>query len=231
MTKLLYALLGAVIALLPITAQAQSNDPAPGGQTVPRVGLTCLNSSGQAVALFSALGVWQCAGAALPVSGSFAAGAFAAGSLGVGAAVDGWDLTQGAKGDTAYAGSGSASVVAILKGIYAALVAPLPAGTNVLGSVLIGSTGIAGDAAITSGGTAQNLFSAATPTNGYEVCNPDNTEDAWISDSATAAANGQGSYRAATNGGCYTTPPGYKPVGAVSVVAATTGHKLTARRW
>lgn len=41
-------------------------------------------------------------------------GAFAAGG-----ATDGWNLTEGTKADTAYAGSGSASIVAILKGIYA----------------------------------------------------------------------------------------------------------------
>jgi len=65
----------------------------------------------------------------------------AASSVAAGAAVDGWDLTQGAKADSAYAGSGAASVVAVLKGLYAALVAPTPAGSNVIGGVTIADGG------------------------------------------------------------------------------------------
>ena len=56
---------------------------------------------------------WQ---ATQPISG--AASSFA----------DGSDVTQGTKADSAYAGSGSASVIAALKGLYAALVAATPAG-------------------------------------------------------------------------------------------------------
>lgn len=59
------------------------------------------------------------------------------GSGGGGGAVtvaDGADVTQGAKADAAYAGSGSASLVAILKGLYAASTGPIPAGTAVIGS-------------------------------------------------------------------------------------------------
>lgn len=73
-------------------------------------------------------------GAVTAASGAYAAGAFAAG-----AGVDGWDLTEGAKGDTAYAGSGSASVVAILKGLYAASIGSIPAGTAVIGHVIADS--------------------------------------------------------------------------------------------
>lgn len=98
-------------------------------------------------------------------------------------------------------------------------------------TALPGQIGADGSTSITTGGTAQNLFGGTTPTNGFEVCNPDPSEDLWISDSSTAAANGQGSYRVAPAGGTYTTPAGYKPIGAVSVIAATTGHKITARRW
>jgi len=50
---------------------------------------------------------------------------------------DGADVAQGAKADAAYAGSGSASVVAALKGIYASLVAALPAGANIIGKVAV----------------------------------------------------------------------------------------------
>lgn len=88
-----------------------------------------------------------------------------------------------------------------------------------------------GDGTITAGGTAQNLFSGATPPTGWAVYNPDPSEDCWASDSATAAANAQGSIRIAANGGGYETPIRYKPSHAVSIVCATTGHKLTARQW
>jgi len=92
-------------------------------------------------------------------------------------------------------------------------------------------TASGGDTSIGSGGVAQNIFAAATPTHGWAVYNPDATEDLWVSDSTTAAANGQGSIRIAANGGGYETPPGYIGFHAVSVIGATTGHKVTARRW
>lgn len=46
----------------------------------------------------------------------------------------------GTTGDTAYAGSGTASIIALLKGNYAGLVAPTPAGTNIIGKVGIDQT-------------------------------------------------------------------------------------------
>lgn len=102
--------------------------------------------------------------------------------------------------------------------------APLPVvpGTN---------TSTDGSTTITLGGTAQNLFAGTTPTNGFTVINPDPSEDCWLSQSTTAAANATGSIRLPANGGGYETPPTSKPISAVSVVCATTGHKLTAWRW
>jgi hypothetical protein len=94
-----------------------------------------------------------------------------------------------------------------------------------------GSTGSDGSTTVTTGGTAQNLFGGVTPTNGFSVYNPDAVNDLWLSDSTTAAANGQGSIRIVANGGGYETPPGYKPFAAVSIVGAVTGQKITARRW
>lgn len=95
----------------------------------------------------------------------------------------------------------------------------------------ISAPGFDGSTTIVAGGTAQPLFAGVTPPNGFEICNPDPSEDLWVSDSAAAAANGTGSFRVAANGGTYTTPSGYRPIGAVSIVGATTGHKITARRW
>lgn len=88
-----------------------------------------------------------------------------------------------------------------------------------------------GSTTITAGGTAQTLFGGTTPAHGFEVCDPGTTDDLWVSDSTTAAANNTGSFRVALNGGCYVTPPGRSPVGAVSVYGATTGDRITARSW
>ena len=54
------------------------------------------------------------------------------------------------------------------------------------------SRAAAGDVAITTGGTAQTLFSGATPPNGWKVANPDAAEDLWVSDSTTAAVERPG---------------------------------------
>ena len=71
---------------------------------------------------------------------------------------DGSDVTLGAKADAAYAGSGSASVVAALKGVYAALVAPLPAGTNNIGVTQPATS----TAAVLTSGTAYNYTNFST---------------------------------------------------------------------
>lgn len=92
------------------------------------------------------------------------------------------------------------------------------------------STATDGSGTITTGGTAQNVFGATVPTNGWAVYNPDASETMWVSDTATAAPNAAGSIPVFAGSG-YETPPGRKPLGAVSIVAATTGHKFTASRW
>ena len=96
--------------------------------------------------------------------------------------------------------------------------------------VSIGRTASSGDTPIVVGGTAQALFAGATPANGWKVANPDVAEDLWVSDTTTAAPNGQGSYRIPA-GGIVTTEPGEKPGGPVSIYGATTGHIVTARSW
>ena len=96
---------------------------------------------------------------------------------------------------------------------------------------LVGAVASSGDTSIATGGTAQTLFAGVIPTNGFAIYNPDISNDLWISDSTTAAANGQGSIRVVANGGGYETPPGYKPFGPVSIVGAVTAQKITARKW
>lgn len=88
-----------------------------------------------------------------------------------------------------------------------------------------------GSGTITAGGTAQNLFAGATPPHGFLLCNPDAAETLWFSLSTTAAANGQGSLSLAPMGGLFVSPAGMVPFHAISVVAATTGHKFTAVQW
>jgi hypothetical protein len=94
-----------------------------------------------------------------------------------------------------------------------------------------GDSAADGSTSVTTGGTAQTLFGGVTPANGFGVYNPDPSNDLWISDTTTAAINGQGSIRVVANGGGYETPVGYKPAGAVSVIGSATGQKITARRW
>lgn len=96
---------------------------------------------------------------------------------------------------------------------------------------LFHATAADGSGTITTGGTAQNLFSGLTPQNGFAVYNPDATNDLWVSDSTTAAANNTGSIRIPSNGGFYETPVTYGPISTVSLVGAVTGQKFTAKAW
>lgn len=86
-------------------------------------------------------------------------------------------------------------------------------------------------AIILVGGVAQTLFNGAVPEGGFEVCNVDLSEELWLSDSTVATIGGEGCYRLPGGGYIYSTPYGYTPLGPVSVIAATTGHKITARKW
>jgi len=115
-------------------------------------------------------------GAITAAVGSYAAGALSAGAFATGAGVDGWDLTQGAKADAAYGGSGSASVIALLKGVYAALgtlntTAGNPLATqaisNIIGGVGLNATPslVNGNGVVpTQGGTALSATNPAFET-------------------------------------------------------------------
>lgn len=106
----------------------------------------------------------------------------------------------------------------------------------IIGPVNITPTDCSGT--ITSGGTAQNAFSAQTTLHGFTIVNIDTTEPLWISFTTTAAASGAGSYplQAATattfaSPGSFTTPMGFASNHALSVIAATTSHKFTCTFW
>jgi hypothetical protein len=155
------------------------------------------------------------------------------------AAVDGWDLTQGTKADAAWV-SGSGSVVAILKNIAGGVASPIPAGTATIGNVngAPNVTPTACSATVVTGGTAVNAITAQTTLHGFTIANIDTTEVLWMSFTTTAAASGTDSYplppaTATTFAGfgSFTTPPGFGTNHAVSVVAATNGHKFSCTWW
>ena len=118
--------------------------------------------------------------------------------------------------------------------------AALPAGTNTIGNVnsAVNVTATDCSGSISSGGTAQNAFSAQSALHGFTVVNIDTTEPMWISFTTTAAASGSGSYplQAATattfaSPGSFTSPTGFGLNHAVSVIAATTSHKFSCTWW
>jgi hypothetical protein len=102
--------------------------------------------------------------------------------------------------------------------------APIPV-MNTAGGVAVDGSG-----SITTGNTAQNLFGGTIPTNGYLIANPNASDALWFNEGGTAAANAAGSIAIAALGS-FATPSGYKPVGVISIVAASTGDKFTAKRW
>ena len=79
---------------------------------------------------------------------------------------------------------------------------------------------------ITTGGTAQTLFSANSAGQNYEVSNPFSaTEILYISDGGTASATAL----PLLPGGYYASES--KTINAISIYAATTGHAFYARSW
>jgi hypothetical protein len=94
-----------------------------------------------------------------------------------------------------------------------------------------GTAAADGSGTIAAGGVAQQLFGGAVPLTGFLVANPAASGDTlYVSDVGTAVVAGAGSVPVAP-GAVFTTPSGYRPAGAVSIIAASTGDKFTARRW
>lgn len=109
-------------------------------------------------------------------------------------------------------------------------------GTAVSSAVNVAPTDCSGS--ITTGGTAQNAFTASATRHGFTIVNFDTTEPLWVSFTGTAVANTVGSYpiAAATattfaGAGSFTSPLGFGMSTALSVVAATTGHKWSCTTW
>lgn len=91
--------------------------------------------------------------------------------------------------------------------------------------------------ALSSGGAAQNAITAGATLHGFTIANVDSAENVWVSFTTTALANAVQSFplipltSATQQGGSYTTPLGFGTSGNVSVVAATTGHKISCVKW
>lgn len=108
--------------------------------------------------------------------------------------------------------------------------------TSVAGGTNVTVTNCSGT--VTTGGTAQNAFTAATTRHGFVIANIDTAEVLWFSFVGTAAAAASGSFplapaTATTFAGLssFSAPIGMGINTALSVVAATTAHKFTCVVW
>jgi hypothetical protein len=164
-------------------------------------------------------------------------------------AADGALVTIGAEADAACAPAGSCTLIGLAKTIANNTAAALPAGSATIGAVnqagapwtISNATNVTATACsgtVATGGTAQNAFTAQTTLHGFTIANIDTTEPLWISFTTTAAASGTDSYPlpAATAStfagfGSFTSPPGFSLNHALSVVAATNGHKYSCTWW
>jgi hypothetical protein len=82
---------------------------------------------------------------------------------------------------------------------------------------------------ITTGGTAQNAMSANKSRRYLLIQNLDASEDMYVRFDGTAAVSGAaGTILLKAGGGAYEAPAHHCPTAAVSVIAATAGHKFTA---
>jgi hypothetical protein len=124
------------------------------------------------------------------------------------------------------------------KGVPVSASNPLPVSGN--GAPNITPTDCSGS--ITTGGTAQNAIAAQAALHGFVIKNIDASagsgEPLWISFTGTAAAATTGSYplgapavTSFANGESFTTPMGFGVNHAISIVAATTGHKFSCTWW
>lgn len=134
---------------------------------------------------------------------------------------------------TGSAGSPNASVVTV-QGISGGTGVPVRSVANMTPTDCSGS--------IATGGTAQNAFTAQTTLHGFIIKNTDASagggEPVWISFTRTAVANTAGSYPLGppvttlfAGGESFSAPPGFGTNHAVSVIAATTGHKFSCTWW
>lgn len=82
---------------------------------------------------------------------------------------------------------------------------------------------------VAAGGTAQDISASNTGRFYVFIQNIDSAEDMWVNFAADATADTPGSILLVANGGSVVYEGNSCPKGRVSVVAATTGHKYTAK--
>lgn len=146
-------------------------------------------------------GIYNALKAALPAGSNVIGGITVA---------DGSDQTQGAQADSAYAGSGSTSVIGALKGIYTALVSAMPAGSNVIGGVTQSGTWT-----VQPGNTANTT---AWKVDGSAVTQPVSASSLPLPTGAATSANQP---TAATQGSTTSGQTGLLNQGAVTTSAPT----------
>ena len=85
---------------------------------------------------------------------------------------------------------------------------------------------------ITIGGTAQELAPAVTTLDGFVGFSILNTSagDLWFNDDGATAVLASPSKKI-TSGSLYESPPNKQPLGAISIIGATTGQSFTAERF
>jgi hypothetical protein len=153
--------------------------------------------------------------------------------------------------------TGSASNLVVLSGgaiqehtdlaaINTSVQAQIPACTsspcNIIGIAQAQSTPnvtpVACGGTVVTGGTAVNAFTAQSTLHGFTIANIDTSEVLWISFTTTALASDVGSYPLAPASATtfaslssFTAPLGFGMNTALSVVAATNGHKFSCTRW
>jgi hypothetical protein len=128
--------------------------------------------------------------------------------------------------------------------MLAAVQSAIPAGSATIGAVFGSPNVTPADCSgtIAVGGTAQNAIAASAAIHGFTIANIDaaagSGEPIWMSLTGTATAATAGSYplpapALTTFAGMssYTTPLGFGVNHAISVLAATTGHKYSCTVW
>ena len=149
---------------------------------------------------------------------------------------DGWDSTEGTKSDAATCATTN-TLIACTRQLHADLIAPLPAGTNAIGTILFSPVTPAAGAAssIVTGGVAVTLITG--PINGCIVTNPLSAADqnigaaevAYINVVTTATSNGRGTNNTLQPGQSFNCIPGQTT--NVSIIAATTSHAFSVTKW
>ena len=91
-----------------------------------------------------------------------------------------------------------------------------------------GSAAIDGSGTVVTGGMAQPIFAGVVPVNGFLVAN-NSSATLYVSDVGAATAGGASI--PISPGAVSITPSGYKPAGAISLYASSTGQSFAARRW